>query len=66
MRKNENLVKLNFGGSELKKRTEVKDLGLIINNTLNWAAHVMKRISKALGSLFLLTRNTSSSTSKEA
>ena len=44
-----NTARLEFGEDKLKNSNEAKDLGL----TLNWSVHIRKRISKALGFLFL-------------
>ena len=51
-------VALLLGDQILEHKISSKDVGLIVNESLNRKEHVENRISKALKSLFLLKRNT--------
>ena len=40
----------------------MKDLGILVNDTLSWTLHAKKRTEKALNALFILKRNLSKAT----
>ena len=58
--KSRNEIALRLGEEILEQRCTVRDVGLIISDRMKWTEHIDLRLAKALISLFLLKRNTSS------
>ena len=49
-----------LGNNEIKAKTPVKHVGLLISENLSWSDHLNYRIGKAMKAFFLLRRSTSS------
>ena len=49
-----------MNGTKIDWKTPVKDVGLVIDETLGWSENVNYRVRKAMKSFFMLKRNASS------
>ena len=49
-----------MNGTKIDWKTPVKDVGLVIDETLGWSENVKYRVRKAMKSFFMLKRNASS------